>query len=392
MYVERVNRRAVWVTVTACLVLTGCRAGSAGPSASSSESPGLPASIVWTKGSVPSDFNVHTITSAGGLFVALAWDEVQKPDALTRLWLSDDGLNWEEVDVDMTRFGMRAGYFQDLSAAGNGFVAIVKGQPLVPGDPDQRLVVSADARTWDGVDTGGIGAIPMSVAGSPAGALALVGTLADDASGYTYDVWHSPDGVTWTRAAGDVFAGMAPYKPLESIGGRFYVVSLTDGEAPGLLVSSDGSAWSDVAMPPLGVDEGGWILLGSGPGGPLLLTAGIGTTHLWQSSPEGTWTEVTPQGLAWLPGVPDPVIDSTNSGPAMIIGYHDNSEASLGRAHDLDTIWWTTDGASWVPIEATDAFGTPGTIEGAATSGKTLVVYYSDSQGIESMWTGVATP
>ena len=132
----------------------------AGPAASSQE-----ASIEWTQGSLPEEFNVHTITAAGGYFFGLAWDEIEEPDPRTRLWLSEDGANWEAIDVDATSFGMRAGYFTEIAALGDGFIATVKGESLASGLGELVVVTSTDARAWVPTDIGSDQEIPAEVLG-----------------------------------------------------------------------------------------------------------------------------------------------------------------------------------------------------------------------------------
>jgi len=79
--------------------------------------------IEWTEQPLPEGFRVHALTRAGDRLFGLAFDEMERSDARTRLWVSDDGVTWEAIDVDATRFGMRAGYFRDLAQVGDRYVA-----------------------------------------------------------------------------------------------------------------------------------------------------------------------------------------------------------------------------------------------------------------------------
>jgi len=349
------------------------------------------AGIEWTEGSLPEEFNVHTITAAGGYFIGLAWDEIEEPDPRTRLWLSEDGANWEAINVDATAFGMRAGYFQTISAIGNGFIAIVKGESLTSGFAEQILVTSTDARVWVAADIGGSGEYPVSVAGGTAGGIAVMRSRDGDRD--FYDIWRSIDGVTWTVAASRTFSGGST---VELIGDRFYLWRQGYGE--GVWSSSDGSEWTLMELPQLGTDSNGWEVPAGSPGGLLLFTGrGASGSQLWLNATDNTWMDVTPEEfdvpLVSGGGFGDQFIGSSDGGPSLIMELGSRSGGPRAQGSYIPaTIWWTLDGSQWTELPGSEAFGLEGTIRLASAKGnKIVVVYDSEPDRVGSLWTGVVT-
>ncbi len=355
------------------------------PNESVPAAPSQEASIEWTQGTRPAEFNVHTITAAGGYFIGLAWDEIEEPNPRTRLWMSEDGANWEAIDVDATAFGMRAGYFRQISTIGDGFIAIVKGESLASGLAELVVVTSTDARAWVPADIGGSGAIPLGVAGDRTGGIVVVESQDGDRD--DFDVWHSIDATTWTLAASRTFSGIGGPK-VEVIGGKFYL--LPSGEGEGLWSSSDASEWTRIELPPLGPDSHGWKLPAGSPAGLLLFTNGASGSQLWLMATDNTWTEITPEGfdVPFAPsgGFGDQFISSSDGGPTIII----DDTVGPGANEYLTTIWWTLDGAQWTELPGSKAFGFEGTIRLASAKGNKIVILYtSETDRVGSLWTGV---
>ena len=195
--------------------------------------------VEWTEQPFPEGFRVHTITRADDRLFGLARDEIEQADARTRLWVSDDGISWDPIDVDATRFGMRAGYFRDLAQVGNRFVAVVKGEPLSSGVTDIRLVTSSDGRIWDPVDIGD--SYAASVAGDESGAIAFTRSLTDSSQ----LVWYSSDGTDWEIQNSAIDALL--HKPV-MVQGVFYAVAQAD-ERRVLYASAHGADWIPVELP-----------------------------------------------------------------------------------------------------------------------------------------------
>ena len=353
------------------------------PAASSQET-----RIEWSQGTLPEEFNVHTITAAGGYFFGLAWDEIEEPDPRTRLWLSADGGSWEAVDVDATAFGMRAGYFQRIAAVGDGFIAIVKGMPLTPGNPDRLLVTSSDARVWVPAAIGESGAMPAGIAGDETGGVAIFRSRDGDFD--EFDVWHSIDGTTWALAASQTFSGIGSLN-VEVIGGKFYLWPPGDGE--GLWVSSNASEWVQIQLPPVVADSFGPDDLAGISASLLLITNREDSgARLWLNTAGGVWADVTPSGfdtpLTSGGGFGDQFISSSNGGPAIIVDRGSRSGPGP-NVYVPASIWWTLDGAQWTELTGSQAFGSEGTIEVASVKGDTIVVvYYSEPDRVWSLWTG----
>jgi len=346
--------------------------------------------IEWTRTDLPEGFEVHKITVAGGQFFGLAVDELShdaegvESDAHTRLWLSDDGADWEAIDVDATRFGMRAAYFQEIDTIGDTLIGLVKGQPLTEQELDVRLVVSEDAHTWAPADFGGATVIPVAIAGGDAGGIALA--LAQGGGYDTYDVWHSADGTTWRLTASETFSGVSG-PVVEIIEGRLYVGArewVSSDQTPSLWTSTNASDWTRIRLPSLGADWAGWAVPSGSPGGLAVSTGGRSAPEVWLMSNDGTWADVTPVGYSG-----GTVIGSSGGGPALVIepGRSDAPE-DLSRFVPA-TIWWSLDGTGWLRLSASDAFGSEGTIEAAASLGdRIVVIYYTHPERVGSIWIG----
>jgi hypothetical protein len=343
--------------------------------------------IEWSRATVPQGFNVHSIVHVDGHFYGLAIDEIQAPAPRTSLWMSEDGSTWDRIDVDSSRFGLRAGYFRDVTLVGDVLVAIVKGLPLDSDLTDFRLVTSRDGRVWDPVDLGTDDAWPILIAGDESGGIAFVGHV-DEQSSYA-EVWRSPDGLAWSRIPVNSFPGSRPSSWIAVVDGTFYAVAGRDRDAPDQLVSSrDGIEWTPVPLPALDEGWGNLAYLASGPGGLLLATQNDRSTGLWYRL-AGEWAEVTPPTLEppiGSGGVP-PVVPVSDASPVLVYQMGPTTERP---GSDADArIWWSTDGVEWNETSGRDAFGAVGRIGAISAGGDRLVVVHSTFDGATAIWTGV---
>jgi hypothetical protein len=294
---------------------SGAPAASASPApASAALTPTAAASVpprsttLWTgltvQPIVGAPVSVMTLTAWSGGYLAIG--DAGSPDAV-RGWTSADGVTWAPVPMGAFPPASR------ITAVGFGaglYVAAEDSQGVV------REVTSADGLTWSPPALVDLAVSPDSVASGPAGLVATTGRVGDGVRFKTAGVasvaaWQhvslpdgatvtieavtatssgfvavgidrpsaaapgahpvayaSPDGLTWTAAR-------VPADPNDGfvsvVAGAHvvYAVSQTPDTVPGtstLWSSQDGTTWTKVAAPPLGViDHGAGIgsLIGS---------------------------------------------------------------------------------------------------------------------------------
>ncbi len=331
--------------------------------------------VEWTQHPFPEGFRVHTITRAGDRLFGLARDEIEQPDPRTRLWVSNDGISWDPIDVDATRLGMRAGYFRDLAQVGDGYVAVVKGELLSTGVTDLRLVTSGDGRVWDPVDIGDSYAV--SVAGDESGAIALTRSLTDSSQ----SVWYSSGGTEWEiqTTSSDTLL----HTPV-MVKGVFYAVASPDDQRV-LYASAHGADWVSVELPE-SLETGTALYPGEVTGYLALLalhSSGPAGPGVWIMTSFGDWVDFTPPDFDPLPGPNfDPIVDS-NLGAAFIVdpGYEN-------RVLATPAVIWVV-GDPWVPIAMDDVVGTEGSVPAAAALDHKIVILYQEwGSGGMSLWTG----
>ena len=388
------KRHSVTIAVALAVLLGACgdstgKTANTAPSVGTAEAPAqttaatstsVPTAagpeVKWTERPFPDGFRVHTITRAGDRLFGLALDEIQQPDPRTRLWLSDDGISWDPIDVDATRFGMRAGYFRDLAQVRNRYVAVVKGEPNSTGGTDIRLVTSSDGRIWDPVDIGDSYAV--SVAGDESGAIALTRSLTDSSQ----LVWYSRDGSDWEIQTSSIDALL--HTPV-MVQGVFYAVAKADDQRV-LYASAHGANWVSVELPESlragtflypGEVMGNLALFalhGSGPAGP----------EVWIKPRLADWIDVTPPEFDPLPGPLFEPIVSSNLGSAFIVdpGYEN-------RVLATPAVIWVVGDPPWVPIAMDDVVGIEGSVQAAAAlDHKIVILYQAWGSGSMSLWTG----
>jgi len=378
-----------WLLLALVLVLAACSGNTGSEGGAESEPP----SIVWTQHALPADFQVHALAVVGDRIVGLADDEIESPTPRTRLWFSDDGASWKAVDVDTSRFGGRAGYFQQIAQVGARYVGIVKVQPI-DGDPvDIRLVVSDDVLTWNRVDIGD--AYPIGLTGGDAGGIALI-RFDDSDAGHPYDVLYSVDGTAWVSGGSSLFEQLEPRYQALAVGDTFYLlghlVGRVDSRTPALLSSSTGSGWEPVDLPD---DAAQWSWMwAAGVNGDLVFFVGTESgSELWLRSPDGTWAEVTPDGFdaVGLPGFSVLAVSATGTGPALVLDIGGPGLSARGEDPSVPrqgALWWSLDGGSWTQIAGAE-FTPDGYIELAAALNGTIVVVHRTYAGRSgTVWTG----
>ncbi|MCP4305148.1 MAG: hypothetical protein GY788_09800 [bacterium] len=356
-----------------------------------------PAGWDWTSAPLPPDFRVHTIAALDGRFFGLAPDDfeiasddpeqpnIENPEPRTRLWVSDDGIAWQVIDINATAFGMRAGYFVALDMIGDTFIARVKGIPLIEGDVGDRLVFSTDARTWVPAELGTDAPLVVGIAGSPDSGVAL--TRDEEATYDTYDVWHSTDGATWTQTGTQRFSGVSG-PAIAEVNGSFYIGAsewVAESEPPALWISDNAAEWTRLGLPSLGPDWAGQAVPAATSDDKLVLaTAGRSPSQLWITSDDGSWAEVTPPSYAG-----DLAVRPSDGGPVLIVGSGQSGGPEDPEYYRPASLWWSLDGTTWAQISVTDAFGTKGTIQSAAANQDTVViVHYSHPDWIGSLQIG----
>jgi hypothetical protein len=234
-----------------------------------------------------------------------------------RLWRSDDGISWTEVDGGSLRalWTSRAEELVDVAAGSEGMVVI--GQPV--NSYDSIVAFSADGRDWVPIELpAGETAIAWDAV-SYRGGFAIVGRDGQaDGDGSPSEpyihpgtgspaAWFSPDGETWTAAAVDgraVKGGMLA-RVLAGAGGLFAI-----GNDVGLERQYEQ------------IDE-----------------VGIGA---WSSADGLTWHKVGPLN-SLLPDVGSLESDGTN-----IVALRDGA-----------TLWISTDGRQWSPVAVAGELGAP---------------------------------
>jgi hypothetical protein len=366
----------VWLSTL--LLVSACTSQAAA-------SPGL----TWTGADLPDGFRIHSISAAGGLFFGLGLDEIDQPDPHTRLWISAEGADWEELDIDTASFGIQAGYFQDVVTVGEKYVALVKGIPITEGDRDQVVVVSSDGRSWNRVDAGD--RLPTTLAGNSAGGIVLTSIYDQANSALSREVWRSTDGDHWNLAASDPFTEVSGLQPVQAIGTDLYLTARLDGHDPRLLRSSDGATWEPIDVPDLGANEPRLALPVGTQSGLILITWGAGSPRMWEQPSVGadTWSEITPEGFEDLHLIPlgaGGVTTLTGDRLSLVLGNESGSGSAV-----VDDIWWTTTGQQWTELSARDAFGTAGNIRAAAINQDTVVMLYAASGGRDQLWIGTLT-
>jgi hypothetical protein len=305
----------------------------------------------------PAAPTIDTITYVGSRYLAFGghWG--------IELWSSVDGVDWVAADhIDAGTFEETApldsipgtyGRIRQI-AYGNGMYVAVGDVRDHEGEfysnPRAAVWTSVDALTWtrlpdnDEVFAGPWHQEMWDVAFGDNGFVAVGSTDGNDGGSSVGAIWHSQDGITWSRIAHDetLFGEQTPddWWGLWSVayGDGVYVAI---GTGPRVLTSEDGLTWSRVPSDEISV-EAGLIDVVFGDGSFVLVG--------------NEWTPPEDDGDGW--------------------GY-------------VPAIWYSTDAVMWVRVSGdNDLFGGPFSGEGGAGSmtatfgdGRFFVVGYDQAWG-----------
>ncbi|MFH1330667.1 MAG: hypothetical protein ABIJ48_08485, partial [Actinomycetota bacterium] len=192
------------------------------------------------------------------------------------VWVSSDGLAWERVDVAAALFpdGRTTAsdeFLLDVWEGGDGLIAVGYDWP------HPAHWTSPDGRNWSRVEP--------ALVGFPGRVLEVGGRLVTvGADG----LWYSDDGVTWTRATGDVFRLAEVYDAVAAGPGVVAVGRVIGLENPtsAIWVSSDGVEWTLIQEGPVGL-ETQFEQVAASPHGTRILA--FGWDHALVSADGASW-------------------------------------------------------------------------------------------------------
>lgn len=280
-------------------------AETAAPSIAATPSPPNPtADLAWTEtGAFPTSGGASAVTAlvradVGLVAVGVAYEEPlpilgPPPPHESRVWLSSDGVEWEDVTPEGTFDNVALRYLQ---VASDGSL-IAHGWAESPGSDAIGAAVtfaSADGRAWSEVDQPfGEGNWPNVMAQGARGSAAIV----VEPEGPLLSIWWSADGRAWER--------------VHDLGAQ--------------------------ASFSLGAGDEGFVVAGtrtddSGTEEPFALASGDGREWFEADAPPGAAVAVAPRGGDWLAVSRDPNV-------------------VLGQATEAQ-VWSSTNGLSWGPIGA----------------------------------------
>ena len=249
--------------------------------------PSLPAGIAWRKVE-PGDFPKPIGTSLTGVgwngfrFVALAM-------CTRHIWHSPDGFTWQATFNPLGNASTAfSSCLHDVAWNGTRFVAVGSG-----------IVYSADGITW------------KVALDAPEGNRSLRGVawngsrfvaVGRDRATRTVDIWHSADGISWTRSP---FSATGSLSGVASNGTRFVANGSSYYTGAAFWYSADGITWTKaVGGPSRGSHALAWgdnKFVAEGEG----VVGGRVTYEVWHSADGITWKRVatSPQhgfsGIMW---------------------------------------------------------------------------------------------
>lgn len=294
----------------------------------------------------------------------------------------DAQLAWTTEDLD------RAGGLWDLIIADERTVAV--GYEHWEEPAISTVLISDDTGlTWeaaaaDSLDAGRM----MAVAAGPAGYVA-VGRAGERGPGLSASIWMSVDGTSW-RAITDSPTDRADLATVVASGER-YVAGGSDGTAPAVFVSDDGSNWRAADPfydPPPCLDVSASCVpdtvtaLAVLDGRFLAALSGTREGEIWASAEGLAWARVGDIREALVPILGDEpqvvIVDMASDGSRVLaIG-----RAGHGRSRAY--VWASTDGATWTTASL-------GTGEGLAIAigPDGLAASSVDDQGRGVMWSSL---
>ena len=197
----------------------------------------------------------HGLIAAGSLLTTDGQTELIVPT----VWLSADGIEWERVwqgnAIDFYLATIHP-HFHALTTSADGLVVGVGTATNDAGEFVAAVWTSADGRNWERIDRNSSAFTSdtdsdvsmQDVAWGPGGFVA-VGTD----GGTSVAIWHSPDGLTWTRAdtADQPFENIGTLSTVDSLGTGWITAGPhgfydRNGGTVTLWTSPDGLTWDRV--------------------------------------------------------------------------------------------------------------------------------------------------
>ena len=382
---------------------TPSSAPSGSPTAEPTEPPPAATDLRWsTAGSFASDGDgpsmvEHVVAVDGGFVAAGVAYQAQPPNVgptpphTLTTWLSADGHAWEPVDsgLENVRFSslvVRA----DGSLLATGTKGTIGEFGSVEGE-EPAAWTSIDGRTWTETESG----LPGFVLDLARGGQGYIALLRPDVATEAFELWHSPDAVTWTLAhtvtatSIDVGAGDE----------GFLAVGRTTGDPgePFAIASGDGREWLTAASPPPAL-----VALVAPRGGDWIALSGFDA----EGNPANGETWVSANGLDWAPHGQAPMeaveADGTEcreyprdlhpAGPWLVAATDLMYPCSEGGFAVHGTQLISTDGATFtrLPFEA----GVPGQsrsgalINAAVPADDGRLILAGEMDGTATFWLG----
>jgi hypothetical protein len=188
----------------------------------------------------------HGLVAAGGFYTTGGETALIQPT----VWLSPDGIEWERVwqgeAYDFSTASVITG-FHALATNADGRVVGVGAAVNSQGDFVGAIWTSTDGRTWERIDQ------DSEVFASDTDTYVEINDVASGPGGFVAvgndgeieaAVWHSPDGLTWTRAdtAGQPFEYAGRLGAVDALDNG-WVIAGPDRGTVTLWTSPDGLSW-----------------------------------------------------------------------------------------------------------------------------------------------------
>lgn len=356
---------------------------------------------------------------AGG--IALAGQQDQSAEDPGWLYLQPPHSGWIGSVIGQTQLVQRypypqppySGFFTDLVAAPDGFLALLQPPSDPPDYPSILPAVSTDGEDWTaGRSPAFSGWDMLSAAWGPSGWLGM--TFAGDGTSNQILVWNSRDGLRWTRLG--VLGGVPGEYPDQVLGserGYLLATSQTQGEGgTSLWSSADGLSWTETLdsviqllayrgprsvavsrgfylynpasispsssspVAAFSVDGQTWMEVASGPSGPHLQVSGAGQRMVaidmdpFSGAPRVWVGTLEADPVAWLR---QPAAD-TPFGGSIVTELVSDGDRFFAFGWDRSTeapLVWTGDGLTWHREALPPSFGG---LPQMAAAGRTGVV------------------
>lgn len=308
-------------------------------------------------------FQSPSAASELGVVLAQATPRGEGIEAATRLWFSEDALNWDAIDLGGVRL-------RSVTAGGPGFVAIGREDTSDPGpetqagiefEPVPAVWISDDGREWasaTSIDRGAFDHGEMADVVATGGGLMAVGDVWDSGGPIHPAVWTSPDGLSWSMIPDDPFGTTDGRLMMQLAAGEGGIVAvgqavLPEGDGPGPVSawwSSDGTRWEPADVGSFGLDLAIGDLIGFGRGFALGASRGAQDPLVWVSSDGRTWGD--PIRLPTRPETDSSFVDGLATDESVLIAVGDDVvfDESHGPATGGASIWMSSDGVDWTQV------------------------------------------